>query len=54
MKMSKENYEKFKDFYDYTVENATDEDMKIIFMSIAIAAKKMTKVLAENKENGKN
>ena len=49
MKMSQENYLKFKDFFDYTVENASDADMIIIFTSIAVAAQKMAELQAQDK-----
>ena len=49
MKMSQENYLKFKEFFDYTVENASDADMMIIFTSIAIAAQKMAELQAQGK-----
>lgn len=34
MKMSEKNYKIFKDFFDYTVENADDEDMAILIQGI--------------------
>ena len=44
MKMSQENYEKFKEFYEYTVEHANDNDIEIIFMAIVAASKKMAEL----------
>ena len=43
MKMSSSNYEKFKSFYLFTVENANDKDIEFILSTIrnAAAAKKM-------------
>ena len=49
MKMSQENYLKFKEFFDYTVENADDLDMEIIFSSLATTAKHMAELQAQGK-----
>lgn len=38
--MSKEYYEAFTNFYNLTVEQATDEDIKYLMLSIRNAAKK--------------
>ena len=43
MKMNDKNYKKFTDFYNFTVENANDNDVEFILNSIvsAAAAKRM-------------
>lgn len=56
MKMSKENYEKLTNFYNYTVEHAGDLEVTYILECLAeacaVAAKKVAKEKA--KHNGKN
>ena len=55
MKMSMENYKKFTDFYNYTVENASDEAVEYIMACIASAsAVAMKNIKKANKKNGKN
>lgn len=51
IKMSEANYQKFKWFYDYTLENATDADMEIIFTAISFAAKKMSEKIHAQEES---
>lgn len=50
MKLSQENYEKFKEFYEYTVEHANDNDIEIIFMAITAAAKHMEELHKNGEE----
>lgn len=40
MKMSKENYKKLKWFYNYTLKNASDEEVEAIFAALAKASRK--------------
>ena len=39
--MSEENYKLFKEFFDRTVEEATDQDMNVIFGALTVAFKTM-------------
>lgn len=50
MKMSIENYKKFKWFYDYTLENATDRDIEVIFYAIAHAAEILNSSVKKEKK----
>lgn len=54
MKMSKENYLKFREFYRFTCKTATDADMEIIFKALAMVAQSMKDYIAANDKNGKN
>lgn len=52
--MSLENYKLFTDFYNKTVENATDDEMHVIFGALSLAFKNMDRILAENGRGRKN
>ena len=42
MKMSKKNFKTFKEFYDFTVENASDTEVDFILRCVLEAAKSKT------------
>ena len=50
MKMSESNYKKFKNWFDYTVENATDEVIEYLFGCIVAASKVAMKNIEKEKK----
>lgn len=48
--MSEENYKKFKDWFDYTVENANDEVIEYIMWCLVTASKVAMKNIEKAKK----
>ena len=53
MRMSKENFEKFRNFYNITIRYATDADMEILFAALKVLQKSTKEIAEEVKKANK-